>query len=227
MKTNPEIFRKGDRLLRTLYMDMIFLEDIRPVLFTCVDEYNTLYICSCFRANGERADWMIVQTSEESVIALLTNQMPIHDVFSNGREIFIMTLMAGTRKLETKAFPRREVPEDTFPTDGYYMEPDEGEFDEEIEELRRRSDKTLLVTWSKSVANVFQIPVQYALLQSSGDTPVSTQSNKRFYKSRQKHNTALYKFNRFSIRLPSPYPIDTINQDGLYDYGARKRRDCA
>ncbi|MBQ9521996.1 MAG: hypothetical protein IJR72_05440 [Oscillospiraceae bacterium] len=132
------IFREGDAILPSLYWDMILAEYIRPILFTCVDKYNFLYICSCFYAGADAVKWILVKTTEEAVIQLLQNQIPIHDIFSNAEDVYLLTLSERGAQPQAVKNAARDVPEHYFPTAGYDMDAEDGEFDEEIAELRER-----------------------------------------------------------------------------------------
>ena len=133
-----ELFRKGDSVLPSVYWDMILAEYGRPILFTCLDEYNQLYICSCYHAGGDAVEWMLVKTTEEAVIKLLQNQIPIHDMFSEAETVYLLTLSERGAQPQAVKKAAQDVPEHYFPTAGYDMDAEEGEFDEEIAELRER-----------------------------------------------------------------------------------------
>ena len=132
------LFHKRDSVLPCLYRDMILAEYIRPILFTCLDEYNHLYICSCYHADGDAVKWILAKTTEEAVIRLLQNEIPIRDMFSGAEKIYLLTLSERGAQPQAEEKATEDVPENYFPTAGYDMEADEGEFDEEIAELRER-----------------------------------------------------------------------------------------
>ena len=137
--TELEIFRKGDDVLPALYWGMIFVEYIRPILFTCVDEYGELYICSCYLADAKSVNWMLAKTTEEAVLNLLKDKISIHDIFYQaGEYIYLIKLSAGNSEPTAVRKLICDIPSEFFPTDGYYMEAEDGEFDEEIEELQSR-----------------------------------------------------------------------------------------
>ena len=133
-----DLFRKGDFVLPSVYWDMVLAEYGRPILFTCLDEYDNLYICSCYHAGGDAVEWMLVKTTEEAVIKLLQNQIPIHDMFSDAETVYLLTLSERGAQPQAVKKATQDVPENYFPTAGYDMDAEEGEFDEEIAELRER-----------------------------------------------------------------------------------------
>ena len=135
------LFRKGDSVLPALYYDMVLVEYIWPILFTCLDEYDNLYICSCHHADGDVAKWMLVRTTEEAVIKLLQNQIPIHDMFTEAETVYLLTLSERGAQPQAVKQAAQDVPEHYFPTAGYDMDAEEDEFDEEIAELRERIAK--------------------------------------------------------------------------------------
>lgn len=123
-----------------LYMDMVFVESIRPILFTCVDEDGRLYICSCCYASGDKCTWIIADTAPDDVISLLRNECEIRDMFGNNGRVTVVTKYAGTERPEIRSFALQDVPEELLPTKGYGMDAEEGEFEEELKELQSRLD---------------------------------------------------------------------------------------
>lgn len=139
MNQNETIFRVGDSILPTLYFDLIFVEMADPILFTCIDDCARLYLLSCYRADGERREWLVAKCSETQVVSMLSDQITIHDAFYSGAEqLYLLKLDAENPTIRASIVSLDQIPEDAFPTAGYYMEADEGEFESEIQILTRR-----------------------------------------------------------------------------------------
>jgi len=138
MNMNSNIFLIGNNGLPDLYMDMVLAESTRPILFTCTDFHDDLYICSCHCANGEKCEWIIIPTTPERVVDLLENKLAIRDIFTNFEEYgFIATLYAGEKGWAIKKIPILEIPDEILPTANYFMEAEEDEFTMEIADLTK------------------------------------------------------------------------------------------
>lgn len=142
-----ELFLKGNnREIPTLYRDMVFAESTRPILFTCKDEKEDRYICSCHCADGEKCEWIVAPTTCERLIDLLCDRNTIRQIFDACEEpAFLVTRYAGRETPDVRAVAVRELPPTILPTAGYFMEAEEGEFDREIAELKEAS-KTVTLT---------------------------------------------------------------------------------
>lgn len=139
MSTNTNIFLKGDSILPNLYMDMILVESTRPILFTCIDSDEKMFICSCHCADSEKCEWIIVDTTPENVINLLLNKVTIREIFDCGNgSSFIVTLCGGRGRPLIQKVDFKDISDEILPTNGYYMDAEDGEFDVELTKLRER-----------------------------------------------------------------------------------------
>ena len=135
-----KIFLNRTDVFPTLYMDMVFVESIRPILFTCTDEDGQLYICSCCYASGDKCVWIIVNTTLDNVIELLKNECEIGDMFGHNERIAVATKCSESEYLEIQTFNLQDIPKEPLPTKGYGMNIEAGEFDEELKEFQTRLD---------------------------------------------------------------------------------------
>lgn len=126
----------------TLYMDMVFAESVRPILFTCTDENDQLYICSCCYASGDKCMWIIADTTLSSVISLLRNEREIWDMFGNNERVTVVTKHSGDTSPEIQSVSLQDLPQELLPTKGYGMDAEDGEFEEELRELQSRLDSS-------------------------------------------------------------------------------------
>ena len=138
MNTKTKLFLEGDNKEHpTLYVDMVFVEAIKPILFTCLDEVGGRYICCCHRSDAEMCEWIVVPTTCERLIKLLTNQITIRSIFEQYEEFgFLASIRAGENVPHIQKIRIEALPSDFLPTAGYCMDADEGEFDEEIAVLK-------------------------------------------------------------------------------------------
>lgn len=148
MNMNTKIFLTGDKNRPELYWDMVLIEAVRPILFTCKDCNDNLYICSCHCADSEKCEWIIVPTTCEKVIDLLSNQLTIREIFDccDGTG-FLATLYADHTTTIVKRVKINEIPSHILPTAGFYMDAEDGEFDEEIAELNERVNSSVEVIY--------------------------------------------------------------------------------
>ena len=135
-----KIFLNKANELPRLYMDMVFVESIRPILFTCMDDNDQLYICSCGYASGDKCVWVVENTTLGNVISLLRNECEIWDMFGNSERVAVVTKYSGVEYPEIQSLALQDVPKEFLPTKGYGMDVEDGEFEEELEELQSRLD---------------------------------------------------------------------------------------
>lgn len=142
MRNEQALFRIGNR---ELYEDMVLVDYIYPVLFTCIDDYGAMYIAACYQANGDAMKWLISRTTQQKLVELLQNKRSIRDMFSADK------LWLGCRRKESDATEivaakEADIEPSAFPTADVMMDAEDGEFGEEIAELEKRleqrSDKT-------------------------------------------------------------------------------------
>lgn len=129
--------KKNSGINPTLYMDMVFVEMLHPILFSCTDDNGNYYICSCCRRDGEAQEWIIAPTACEKLIELLTDKITIRQIFEKCNGIgYVAMLRAGESEPIVYKTAVNDMPADMLPTPQYYMEADAGEFDEEINALK-------------------------------------------------------------------------------------------
>lgn len=129
----------------TLYMDMVFAESVRPILFTCTDEDDQLYICSCCYASGDKCMWIIAKTTLNSVISLLKNECEIWDMFGHNKRVTVATKYREAERPEIQSVNLQDLPQKLLPTKGYAMDAEDCEFEKELKELQSRLDSSWLV----------------------------------------------------------------------------------
>ena len=68
---------------QNLYEDLILIDDIYPVLFTCVDDFENTYLSICYFADPSKILWLVTKTAPERVIDLLNNKVTIRELFES------------------------------------------------------------------------------------------------------------------------------------------------
>ena len=138
MKKNQKLFLQQNNTLPQLNIYMVFVESNKPILFACKDTENKPYICSCHCSNAEKSEWIIAPTSYEQLLDLLTNVISIREIFnSKTEEVFVVTKFAGVPDKRIKHYHIDSIDQNILPTAGYYMDAEEDEFLDEIEELQK------------------------------------------------------------------------------------------
>lgn len=112
----------------SLYADLVLAESSHPILFTCVDETDGMYLVSCFRSDAHWQNWLIAKTSPGMVIDLLRNRMAIRDAFPSGDSPVWLASVGRTGVPAVRRCLAAEVPDAFFPTPGMFMDSDEEEF---------------------------------------------------------------------------------------------------
>lgn len=160
-----KLFLKGnDRTIPTLYYDMVFVESTRPILFTCKDDKDSYYICSCYIADGEKCQWLVVPTTCERLLELLTNQITIRQIFDRDEKNgFLVTALAGEGTPTAKTIAIESVSPEILPTAGYYMEAEPEEFEQEIAELKKALKTTTTIKELSFKVCATQLPIEFQL----------------------------------------------------------------
>ena len=63
-------FMKIDKL-GELRIDVVLFESYYPILFTCLNENNDLFLCVCCQSNKEGRKWLITKTTPNIVVKVL------------------------------------------------------------------------------------------------------------------------------------------------------------
>lgn len=135
-KANNRVFLPKNSILAELEVYMVLVESSRPLLFVCRDVQDSLFIVSCHCATAAKTEWILAQTTSDKLINLLSDRITIRDCFVlDNSEAYIVTRSAGTDLFDIKKHSLESIA-DILPTVGYYMEAEEGEFEEELKELQ-------------------------------------------------------------------------------------------
>ena len=126
-----EKFLKVPEPVGQLYYDCILLDGDEPVLFTCTNDNKELYYCVCIYNVLGAQEWLITRTTPVWMCRLLKNRITMRRAVTlTGKIWFAKEHKNGRIRWEYKDVDK--FPDDYLPTDGVYMDADEGEFDEEI-----------------------------------------------------------------------------------------------
>ena len=110
-----------------LRLDVVLVDFVYPVLFTCVDDYGNMYIASCYLADSKTKGWLIADTSPEKVISLLQDEITIRDIFLD-TPLWQAVLKVGDNAPAVKQVNADELDPYILPAEGEFMDVDPGEF---------------------------------------------------------------------------------------------------
>lgn len=121
-----------------LYEDLILVENIYPVLFTCIDDFWNTYLSVCYYADGVKTCWLLTKTDPEKLIALLSNNVTIRELFESDELWSVCSTEDKENIYVEKIADYRSFDPAAFPAEGEYIDADNGEFEEEISVLQQR-----------------------------------------------------------------------------------------
>lgn len=126
-------------MLGSLKIDRVLFESYHPLLFTCLDEYNNLFLCVCCHANNNEQKWLITNVSPQTILDLLNDKITIRDSFlkEKGNKYTIIYRNHEYFVEENNKFDWDQETSQSLPTPGEYIESDENEFVEEINHYKR------------------------------------------------------------------------------------------
>ena len=124
-----------------LKLDRVFFEASYPILYTCTDEKEGLFLVVCCQNNTAGRKWLVVKTTEENVIQLLSNKITIREAFirSPGEKYTFIGRDGQVSYKENGA--EWDLNSKDLPSAGVFLDPDPEEFDDDIEYYRSRISK--------------------------------------------------------------------------------------
>ena len=105
-------------------------------MFTCKNGED-VYLFICYLVNFEKIQWIGSKTTYENLIELLKNEITIRKAFLNVTNEKIVIEYNG-EKVDYSVKKANDIPEKMLPTSGEYMDAEDGEFDKEILEFKKR-----------------------------------------------------------------------------------------
>lgn len=115
-----------------LYIDKIIFESYFPIIFTCKDDKNNIYMCVCCQNNEKGIKWLVGKTDSKSIVKVLEDKITIRELLLyNSKEHISIQYINGDYNVE---YNNSDWKENSIylPKKDSYIYADEGEFDEEI-----------------------------------------------------------------------------------------------
>ncbi len=129
-----------------LKLDRVLFESYYPILFTCINEKNDVFLCVCCQADSNIKKWLMTDVSPKTVTELLSNKITLRDSFlKDGGSKY--TIIYDNKKrnyiFEEDNIIDWDAEESiNLPTAGEYMDAEDDEFLEEIEYFKNRDGNT-------------------------------------------------------------------------------------
>lgn len=147
MKQNANLFLHAQQGLPNLVYDLLLADGPYPFLFTCTseDERET-YLVVCHTSNAEKTEYIVAQCSPVDIQLMLKNEYTIRDaLIRNHSHVFLVTYPRGELQPQVRYMALKDIPPEILPTPGYYMDAEDGEFDEELAILEKRVEENVAV----------------------------------------------------------------------------------
>lgn len=137
-----------------LVIDKILFEASYPILFTCVNDKEDLFLVVCCQNNKDGKKWLLTQTREKIIIDMLEDKISIREAFLKNSESQITVLLK--EKFEVREHCELDWGENSIylPKKGEYMDADPGEFDEEIDYYQRKFESKLSMLYHKPFVSI-------------------------------------------------------------------------
>lgn len=141
--------------LGRLEIERVLFSSNYPILFTCRNEKNELYLCACCQANEAGKKWMLAETNSDNIVQMLENEITMREAFilPNKKRYSIFT--SGIR--DTMTVIKNEDSEEwdadnsiDLPDKGEYIDAEEDEFIEEISFYRNSIMEYFIVNMNVS-----------------------------------------------------------------------------
>lgn len=115
-----------------LYIDRVLFESYFPVIFTCINDNNEIFICVCCQNNEKGCKWLIGKTNGFSIVKMLRDEITIRQLlleYSLGK---ISVDYVENEYVVTYNNSDWDENSAYLPKDDSYMYAEDGEFEDEI-----------------------------------------------------------------------------------------------
>lgn len=120
-----------------LYIDEVFVEEKYPILFTCRNKSDSLFICVCYEIR-EKLQFIVSKNTKENIIDMLKNKITLREVFDSPFDkVFLVDCYKSNFEFTTKV-KYKDIDSDLLPIEGTYLESEEGEFKDYILKLSNK-----------------------------------------------------------------------------------------
>jgi hypothetical protein len=185
----------------SLDIEYIIFQADYPVIFTCVDKFNQLYLCVCCDIRKEQR-WIISKTTAEIVKNMLCDKITLYDSFKSPyNKNYIIKWSYETQEENAYEVNFDDIDDLDLPMQDEYIEAMDDEFKEYIDQLTARENNYQSVQIDISTIKVtveqkpkIRICTQYRQNCKHGDMwnriaqNVPKYSSTRLFSSRNEHS---------------------------------------
>ena len=66
----------------TLYWDKILFESVYPILFTCKNDKNEIFVVICCQNNATGIKWLVGKTTPDNIVRMLCDEITIRELIT-------------------------------------------------------------------------------------------------------------------------------------------------
>lgn len=134
-----------------LFVDRILFDSYYPILFSCRNQEGDFFICVCCKNNQDGIKWLIGKTEADHIIKVLENRITVRDLLLRYTSSKItVDKINGEFKV---SYNNDDWNDNSIylPKHDSFLNPDPGEFDEEIQYYRKERSKNEYSTVYKNL----------------------------------------------------------------------------
>lgn len=136
----PKPYFKDIKGVGSLDIEYIIFEAGYPVMFTCTDKFNDLYLCLCCDIRNEQR-WIISRTNPDIVKDMLSDKISLYDSLKSPySKNHIVKWSYKAQKEESYEVDFSDIDELDLPVRDEYIEAEDDEFKEYIDRLITRKN---------------------------------------------------------------------------------------
>ena len=106
-----------------LYLDYIFFENDYPILFTCYNKSEDLFLCLCFD-NYKEQSWYITSVTSNDIESLVYGRISFYNIFKQRRLGCSVKWKPGQQKENYKTMDSTSFLDENLPEPDFFFESD-------------------------------------------------------------------------------------------------------
>lgn len=124
----------------SLCIDKVLFESYFPIIFTCLNNKKEIFICVCCKNNEDGIKWLVGKTRAFDIIQMLQNQITIRELLLDHSEGRISVDYVDGHYIVEYSNSDWDENSVFLPKIDSFMNPEEDEFDDEIEYFKAMDD---------------------------------------------------------------------------------------
>lgn len=115
-----------------LYIDRVLFESYFPIIFTCINARNDIFICVCCQNNEKGCKWLIGKTNGINIVRMLQDEITMRQLLLECSSGKISVDYVDNEYIVDYNSPDWDENSAYLPKHDSYMYAEDGEFDDEI-----------------------------------------------------------------------------------------------